>query len=112
MDYIEQWAKEYGIDAVFGGYTDSLRFGVAGVCKGKKHNDPWRSRYAIIYINHKLEDKSSEKEVAWHEFAHALEWVKDGTMGNHGKRWAEYYHWKYTDLQRIIWSFIAFVQML
>ena len=57
---IERWAAEYGIDAVFGGYTDSLRFGVAGICRGAKHDDPWRSRYGFIMINAKLEGKSSE----------------------------------------------------
>ena len=60
MDYIEQWKKEYNIDVEFGGYTDSLRFGVAGVCKGKKHDDPYRSRYGLILINEKLKGKSSE----------------------------------------------------
>ena len=60
MDYIDKWKKEYDIDVEFGGYTDSLRFGVAGVCRGMKHSDPYRSRYAVIYINSKLKDKSSE----------------------------------------------------
>ncbi len=57
---IERWSAEYGIDAVFGDYTSSLRFGVAGICRGMKHDDPWRSRYGYIMLNSKLEGKSSE----------------------------------------------------
>ncbi len=57
---IERWAAEYSIDVIFGGYTSSLRFGVAGICRGMKHDDPWRSRYGFIMINAKLEGRSSE----------------------------------------------------
>lgn len=48
----------------------------------------------------------------WHEFAHAMEWVKDGSMGDHGARWKGYYNLRCTDFQRLIWTFIAFFQML
>lgn len=59
-ELIREWVGEYGIDAVFGGYRDNFRFGVAGSCVGAKHTDPYRSRYGVIYINSKLEGKSSE----------------------------------------------------
>jgi len=33
-------------------------------------------------------------------------------MSDHGRRWQQYYHQRCSDLQRIYWTFVAFLQML
>ena len=95
-DYISQWCEEYEISASldYEPMTDTL-----GLCY-------CYPGYCRIVVNCKLKDRFTEEETQWHEFSHALAWLRDGKRG-HGEPFDTYYRMRFPPLKSAIYRFIS-----